>query len=1011
MAFYSKDVDSALHGAGAKPGLEIWCIEDLRLVPVPKSSHGKFYSGSAYVVLSTSVLKSGPPQHDIHYWMGNDANEVDSALASDKALELDAALGSCTVQYREVQGQETEKFLSYFKPCIIPVEGVYSSQPGNSNGETNQVTLLTCKGDHVVHVKEVPFSRSSLNHNDVFILETASKIFLFSGCNSSIQERAKALEVVQYIKENKHAGNCEVAIIEDGKLVGDSDVGEFWSFFGGYAPIPRDSALAGEQQVDSPVILFWINLQGKLSQIGSNSLDKDMLEKSKCYMLDCGAEVFVWMGRNTSITERKTSISAAEEFKAFFLTGLLATLLQDFLRKHDRSSRTHLTFLTEGLETSMFKSYFNIWPQTAETKLYDEGREKVAAIFKQQGYEVKELPEEDFQSYINCRGTLKVWRVNGHELSLIPVSEQTKLYSGDCYIVQYTYPGNERDESLFYAWLGHRSVLEDRADAIFHMSAIVDSTRGDPVMASSIFHSPTRIIIFVYFGLINLMLQVNLGCSRINQVVAQVTENREPVQFFLIFQTLIVYKGGISAGYKKFIAESAIDDDTYDEKKTALLRVQGTSPENMQAIQVDHVSSSLNSSYCYILQNGTSVFTWIGNLTLSRDHDLLDRMLELINPTWQPISVREGSEPDSFWSSLGGKTEYPREKEMKKFIEDQHLFKFTSTEGKQISSLFTIVLWKDNLLLPWFRRLPAVNCCKTCLTVGYGSLPLGLISLFRIATVYTAVCHVKEIYSFTQDDLTTEDVLVLDCHKEIYVWVGRHSTVKSKQVALNLGLKFLETDILEEELSLKTPIYVITEGHEPPFFTCFFEWDPSKANMHGNSFERKLATLKGKTSSGTAPARNARKAYSREATPDGPRSRSGSSNGWERSVSPASSKSGSHLKFSDNHNVSSPTPIVRKLFTGSSPYQDSPVVKPSSPSTNENSNQIDTIETSANALIYPYQRLTVVSTDPVPGIDVTKREAYLSEEEFAERFGMPKGAFYKLPKWRQNKLKMAVDLF
>lgn len=45
----------------------------------------------------------------------------------------------------------------------------------------------------------------------------------------------------------------------------------------------------------------------------------------------------------------------------------------------------------------------------------------------------------------------------------------------------------------------------------------------------------------------------------------------------------------MSAGYKKFLAESGIDDDTYDEKKTALFRVQGTSPENMQAIQVDHV--------------------------------------------------------------------------------------------------------------------------------------------------------------------------------------------------------------------------------------------------------------------------------------------------------------------------------------------------------------------------------------------------------------------------------------
>lgn len=211
MSLHSKDIDSAFDGAGKKLGLEIWCIENLQLVSVPKSSHGKFYTGSAYVILNTALLKSGPPQHDIHYWLGNDVNKEDSTLVSDKALELDAALGSCTVQYREVQGQETEKFLSYFRPCIIPLDGKYSLRSGKSNGETYKISMLTCKGDHVVRVKEVPFSRSSLNHNDVFIVDTASKIFLFSGCNSSIQERAKALEVVQYIKEDKHGGKCEVA--------------------------------------------------------------------------------------------------------------------------------------------------------------------------------------------------------------------------------------------------------------------------------------------------------------------------------------------------------------------------------------------------------------------------------------------------------------------------------------------------------------------------------------------------------------------------------------------------------------------------------------------------------------------------------------------------------------------------------------------------------------------------------------------------------------------------------
>lgn len=53
---------------------------------------------------------------------------------------------------------------------------------------------------------------------------------------------------------------------------------------------------------------------------------------------------------------------------------------------------------------------------------------------------------------------------------------------------------------------------------------------------------------------------------------------------------------------------------------------------------------------------------------------------------------------------------------------------------------------------------------------------------------YIIYFQVKEIYNFTQDDLTTEDVLLLDCHEEIYVWIGCHANVKSKQQALMFGL-------------------------------------------------------------------------------------------------------------------------------------------------------------------------------------------------------------------------------
>lgn len=70
---------------------------------------------------------------------------------------------------------------------------------------------------------QVSFARSSLNHDDIFILDTKSKIFQFNGSNSSIQERAKALEVVQYIKDTYHDGKCDIASIgESNDLVGSS---------------------------------------------------------------------------------------------------------------------------------------------------------------------------------------------------------------------------------------------------------------------------------------------------------------------------------------------------------------------------------------------------------------------------------------------------------------------------------------------------------------------------------------------------------------------------------------------------------------------------------------------------------------------------------------------------------------------------------------------------------------------------------------------------------------------
>lgn len=49
-------------------------------------------------------------------------------------------------------------------------------------------------------------------------------------------------------------------------------------------------------------------------------------------------------------------------------------------------------------------------------------------------------------------------------------------------------------------------------------------------------------------------------------------------------------QGGVSSGYKNYIAEKEIVDNTYTDDGVALFRVQGYGPENMQAIQVEPVN-------------------------------------------------------------------------------------------------------------------------------------------------------------------------------------------------------------------------------------------------------------------------------------------------------------------------------------------------------------------------------------------------------------------------------------
>lgn len=57
---------------------------------------------------------------------------------------------------------------------------------------------------------------------------------------------------------------------------------------------------------------------------------------------------------------------------------------------------------------------------------------------------------------------------------------------------------------------------------------------------------------------------------------------------------LLYLQGGLSSGYKKFVADKGLTDETYTAESIALIRISGTSVHNNKAVQVDAVSAPSN---------------------------------------------------------------------------------------------------------------------------------------------------------------------------------------------------------------------------------------------------------------------------------------------------------------------------------------------------------------------------------------------------------------------------------
>ncbi|KAK7690155.1 hypothetical protein QCA50_006804 [Cerrena zonata] len=338
---HAGDGEPAWELAGKEPGLKIWRIEKFHVVDWPKERYGSFYDGDSYIVLHT--FKASPDaedlSYDLHFWLGDNTSQDEAATAAYKTVELDDHLHGAPIQYREVDGYESTKFLSYF-PRFLSLKGgvatgfhhVEAAPPDN----TKRLYRVTATGTRLV-VREVPAEGRSLVPGDAYVLDMGSNVWQLNSKGSVGKERFKAAEFVASLT-NERQGACEVTVFDDGT----SGVGKFLSALGieTMPTVPQQDTVPAAY----PAALYKLSDSTGAIEFIPVELSRSSLQSEDAFLLDDSANVvapavYVWIGRGSSMRERRLALQYA----------------QQYLYKHQAGSRARLAVnlvkMVEGRET------------------------------------------------------------------------------------------------------------------------------------------------------------------------------------------------------------------------------------------------------------------------------------------------------------------------------------------------------------------------------------------------------------------------------------------------------------------------------------------------------------------------------------------------------------------------------------------------------------------------------------------------------------------------------------
>ncbi|XP_064583537.1 gelsolin isoform X1 [Zonotrichia leucophrys gambelii] len=202
---------------------------------------------------------------------------------------------------------------------------------------------------------------------------------------------------------------------------------------------------------------------------------------------------------------------------------------------------------------------------------------------------------------------------------------------------------------------------------------------------------------------------------------------------------------------------------------TRLFQVRSSTSGATRAVELDPTASQLNSNDAFVLKTPSAAYLWVGQGASNAEKSGAQELLKILGA--RPVQVAEGKEPDNFWAALGGKAPYrtsPRLKDKKMDTHPPRLFACSNKSGR-----FTI------------EEVPG---------------------------------------DLTQDDLATDDVMLLDTWDQVFVWIGKDAQEEEKTEALKSAKRYIDTDPSTRDK--RTPVTIVKQGFEPPTFSGWFlGWD------------------------------------------------------------------------------------------------------------------------------------------------------------------------------------------